>query len=114
MASEARPSNGADSHDPLDRHASLAMTEAELFTRKRYHVIPPSGPPRVVASAFVPTRGKTRENYRDHAPVHSPQRCVAFNPLPVRTTIVVWSARMMPDFSRRDSAAAATAEVGSA
>jgi hypothetical protein len=37
MASEARPSNGADSRDPLDRHASLAMTELELFTRKRYN-----------------------------------------------------------------------------
>jgi hypothetical protein len=37
MASEARPSNGADSRDPLDRHASLAMTEIELFTRKRYY-----------------------------------------------------------------------------
>jgi hypothetical protein len=35
MASEARPSNGADSRDPLDRHASLATTETELFTRKR-------------------------------------------------------------------------------
>jgi hypothetical protein len=37
MASEARPSNGADSRDPRDRHASLAMTEIELFTQKRYH-----------------------------------------------------------------------------
>jgi hypothetical protein len=36
MASEARPSKGADSRDPLDRRASLAMTETELFTRKRY------------------------------------------------------------------------------
>jgi hypothetical protein len=36
MASEARRSSGAGSRDPLDRHASLAMTEAELFTRKPY------------------------------------------------------------------------------